>query len=123
MSEELVRRYFAVVADLASSAADLEELLHPGVRITEHPNAITPSGAVRDRDATVAGFLAGKRLLSAQAFDVHEVLGSGDRFAVRATWRGTIAQGGRELAAHIAAWVTIENGRIRAHETFDCYEP
>jgi hypothetical protein len=68
-------------------------VLHPEVRITEHPNAITPHGAVRDRDAIVAGFLAGKRLLVAQAIEIHEVLVSGDRVAVRATWRGTIGQG------------------------------
>jgi ketosteroid isomerase-like protein len=93
------------------------------------PNAITPHGAVRDRDAIVAGFLAGKRLLVAQAIEIHEVLVSGDRVAVRATWRGTIGQGtegvpaGTELVAHIAAMLTVEDEAIREHETFDCYEP
>jgi ketosteroid isomerase-like protein len=125
----VVRRYFEIVADLDSSADDLLAVLHPTVRITEHPNMITPRGAVRDRDAVVAGFLAGKRLLAAQTFDLHEVLVSGDRVAVRATWRGTLGQGaqrlpaGTELVAHIAAMVTVEDGSIREHETFDCYEP
>jgi hypothetical protein len=35
---------------------------------------ITPRGAVRDRGAAVAEFLAGKRPLAAQTFDLHEVL-------------------------------------------------
>jgi ketosteroid isomerase-like protein len=122
-------RYFEVVADIASSEAALLELLDPGVRVTEHPNALNPRGMVRDRDAVVAGFLAGKRLLAAQAFDVHELAVDGDRVAVRATWRGTIGAAagpfpaGAELVAHIAAWLTVDGGRVREHETFDCYEP
>jgi ketosteroid isomerase-like protein len=125
----VVRRYFGIVADLGSPADDLLAVLHPAVRITEHPNAITPRGAVRDRDAAVAGFLAGKRLLAAQTIDVHEVLVSGARVAVRATWRGSVGQAtqrlaaGTELVAHIAAMLTVEDGSIREHETFDCYEP
>jgi hypothetical protein len=54
---------------------------------------------------------------------------SKNRAAVRATWRGTIGDGtggpaaGTELVAYIAGWLTVEGGRIREHETFDCYEP
>jgi ketosteroid isomerase-like protein len=125
----VVRRYFEIVGDLDSSVDALLAVLHPTVRITEHPNMITPRGAVRDRDAVVAGFLAGKRLLAAQTIDLHEVLVSGNRVAARATWRGTLGHAapsvpaGTELVAHIAALLTVENGSIREHETFDCYEP
>jgi ketosteroid isomerase-like protein len=125
----VVRQYFSVVADLGSSPDALLDVLDPAVRITEHPNAISPRGAVRDRDAAVAGFLAGKALLESQTFDVHEVLVSGDRVAVRATWRGRLGRGidglasGAELVAHIAAWLTVVDGRVVEHETFDCYEP
>jgi ketosteroid isomerase-like protein len=88
----VVRRYFGIVADLGSSEDDLLAVLHPAVRVTEHPNAITPRGAVRGRDAVLAGFRAGKRLLAAQSIEVHETLVSGGRVAVRATWRGTIGE-------------------------------
>ena len=27
------------------------------------------------------------------------------------------------LVAHIAALLTVADGRIREHETYDCYEP
>jgi ketosteroid isomerase-like protein len=126
---EVVRRYFAIVADLGSSEEDLLAVLHPDLRVTEHPNAITPAGAVRDRDATVAGFLGGKTLLSAQSFEIEELVSAGDRVAVRATWRGTIEHGSErlpadaELVAHVAAWLTVEGGLVIEHETFDCYEP
>lgn len=124
-----VKRYFEIVEDLSSSLDALLAVLHPTVRITEHPNAITPRGAVRDRDAVVAGFLAGKRLLVAQTIEVHELLVAGNRVAVRSTWRGTIGEGtdsipaGTELVAHSAGILTVEDASIREHETFDCYEP
>jgi ketosteroid isomerase-like protein len=125
----VVRHYYEIVGDLASTADDLRDVLHPDVQIHEYPNAISPSGSVRDRDEAVAGFLAGKDLLSEQSFDVHEAFSSGDRVAVRATWRGTLAKNagplpaGRELVAQIAALLTVKDGLIRRHETFDCYEP
>lgn len=125
----VVRRYFEVVADLGSSEDDLLAVLHPDVRITEHPNAITPEGAVRDRDASVEGFLAGKALLSAQSFDIDDLVASGDRVVVRATWRGTVGIDtpripiGAELVAHVSAWLTVVDGLVTEHETFDCYEP
>jgi ketosteroid isomerase-like protein len=125
----VVRRYFEIVADLGSSPDALLQVLHPALRVTERPNAINPRGAVRDREAVIAGFLAGKGLLAAQSIDVLELLVEGDRVAVRATWRGTVGAGtdalapGAELVAHVAAWLTVVDGRIRSHETFDCYEP
>ena len=63
----VVRRYFEIVADLESSPDALAEVLDPAVRITEHPNAMNPTGGVRGRDATVEGFVAGKQLLRARA--------------------------------------------------------
>ena len=125
----VVRRYFKIVADLGSSPDALRDVLHPAVRVTERPNVLNPRGVVRDRDTVIAGFLAGKQLLAGQTIELLELLVSGNRVAVRATWRGTIAEGtdalapGAELVAHLAAWLTVADGRIREHETFDCYEP
>jgi ketosteroid isomerase-like protein len=126
---DVARRYFETVADLGSSPDALRDVLHRDVRITERPNAINRRGTTRDRDGAIAGFLAGKQMLATQTIDVLEVLVSGDRVAVRATWRGTVGHdaGGlpadAELVAHIAAWLTVADGRVVEHETFDCYEP
>ena len=125
----IVTHYFELVGNLSSSVDALRAVLHPEVRITEHPNAINPRGAIRDRDAALAAFLAGKRLLAGQRIEIHEILSSGSRVAVRATWRGTIAKEtgalpkGTELVAHIVGMLTTDDGRIREHETFDCHEP
>jgi ketosteroid isomerase-like protein len=125
----VVERYYAVVADLDAGVENLLALLHPEVRVIEHPNPINPAGATRDRDAVAAGYVAGKALLAEQSFELHEVLVAGERVAVHATWRGRIAQdtgplrAGDELTAHIAALLTVAGGQIREHQTFDCYEP
>lgn len=127
--QDVVLRYLATVSDLASSEEDLLALVAPALRVVEHPNPVTPRGAVRDLDGTLQGFRAGKALLREQAFDVHEVLTAGQRAAVRATWRGVVGvdagpyRAGQQLLAHIAALVTVEDGRVLDHETFDCYEP
>lgn len=127
--ESVVRAYYAVVADLASGSDDLAALLAPDLRVAEHPNAITPAGAVRDVNATLAGFQAGKGLLREQAFDLHEVLVVRDRAAVRATWSGVVGVdagpyvAGQELVAEIASFLTVRDGRVVDHETFDCYRP
>ena len=125
----VVRAYYAVVADLASSEADLAALLAPELRVIEHPNALIPTGAARNREQTLAGFAAGKALLAEQSFVIHEAVATAGTVAVRATWSATVARdrggftAGTRLTAHVASFLTVRDGRIARHETFDCYEP
>jgi ketosteroid isomerase-like protein len=121
-ARSIVERYYATVADLRASSDTLLELLHPELRVIEHPNAIHPQGLVRDREAVIADYEQGKQMLSDQSFELEEVLVSGERVAVRATWRGTLAAGAR-LEARVAAFLTVVDGLIREHETYDCYAP
>lgn len=127
--ESAVRRYYDVVADLSSGAEDLQPLLAPDLHVTEHPNPISPNGGVRDRDATIQGFLAGKNLLREQSFDVHEIVVAGDRAAARLTWRGVVGVdagplvAGQELVAEIASFLTVRDGQVVEQETYDCYQP
>lgn len=127
--EQLVRHYYAVVSDLGSAPDDLRSLLAPDVRVVEHPNLVTPAGAVRDLDRTLAGFASGKALLREQEFTVHEVLVHGERAAVRASWRGVVGASigpfleAQELVSEVAALLTVRDGLVTEHETFDCYRP
>ncbi|SDS52435.1 SnoaL-like domain-containing protein [Friedmanniella luteola] len=128
-TEDVVRGYYAVACDLGSTEDDLRALLSPDLRVVEHPNALTPGGAVRDLQTTLSGFRAGKSLLREQVFEVHEILTAGERAAVRATWRGTVGMdagpypAGLELVADVAALLTIRDGLVVDQETFDCYRP
>ena len=126
---DVVRQYFAVVSDLDSTEEQLGAVVHPEARFVEHPNPVVPQGAVRDVAQSLAGFQAGKALLSSQAIQIHEILVDGERAAVRSTWRGTVGKeagpfrAGTTLEAHMAGWLTVREGRVLDHETFDCYEP
>jgi ketosteroid isomerase-like protein len=126
---DVVRRYFTVVADLDSSPEQLRAVVHPDARFVERPNPVVPAGAVRDVEQTLAGFASGKALLSSQEIEIHEIVVSGDRAAVRSTWRGTVGRdagafrAGTLLEAHMAGWLTVRDGVVVEHETFDCYEP
>lgn len=128
-AEEVVRRYYRIVSDLSSTEEDLRTVLAPDVVIIEHPNALVPTGAARDLAQTVEGLNRGKALLREQEFTVHDVIVDGERVAARATWRGVIGASvgtlheGQELVAHVAAMLTVRDGAIVRHETFDCYEP
>jgi len=125
----VVRAYYAVVADLLSSEADLAPLLDPDLRVIEHPNALSPGGSEHNRQEALAGFRAGKILLAEQDLDIHETIATADTVAVRATWSGVVARSaggfaaGTRLTAHVASFLTARDGRIVRHETFDCYEP
>ena len=128
-TEDVVRRYYRVVGDLTSTEEELEQLLHPGAALVEHPNPVVPQGARRGVEESLAGFRAGRSLLSEQSFEIHELMVTGEQTAVRARWEGTIGrdagpfQQGAKLTAHVAAFLTVHDGRIVEHETFDCYEP
>lgn len=128
-AEEVVRAYDAVVGSTGSTVDDLRAVLTADFRLDEHPNALSPRGSVRDLDTTVAGFLAGKGILTEQRYDLRDVVASGDRVAVKAAWTGTLARdlgglaAGTTLRADIASFLLVRDGRIAAQETFDCYEP
>jgi ketosteroid isomerase-like protein len=84
---------------------------------------------VRDRDQVLEALRTGRALLSAQRFEVHEVMVVGDRAAVRVTWTAVVgAERGRlpagtGLSAEVASFLTVRDGRIVEQETFDCYPP
>jgi ketosteroid isomerase-like protein len=125
----VARRYLAVVADRNAPADELAALIDERAEFVEHPNRLVPTGRRRGRAATLEAFAAGKSLLARQELTVHELVASGETAAARLTWRGVLAidagplRAGTELAAEIAQFITVRDGRIVRLETFDCYEP
>lgn len=127
--ERVVREYYELVGSLDASTEAVGRLLGSDVRVVEHPNAVTPNGAVRDRAAVLTALRAGRGLLREQRFEVHEVLVVGDRAAARATWTAEIGMdrrpftAGMRLTAEVASFLTVRDGRVVDQETFDCYPP
>ena len=128
-TEAVVRNYYAAVSALDVPEEVVLALLAEDLRVVEHPNPITPKGAVRERDEVLDALRAGRGLLAEQQFDVHEVVSTGDRVAARVTWTAVIgvARGplpaGTTLTAEVASFLTVRDGRIVEQETFDCYAP
>lgn len=127
MTHPALRLYAALEA--GTNGEQLRDLFTPDATTTEHPNLITPAGALRDLEQVLAGSVAGAGLLAGQRYDVHDLREAGDTAAIRLTWTATIARdagpfaAGQQLTAHIAQFVRIEGERIAAIETYDCYEP
>lgn len=125
--EQLVRRYYALLNQLDPDLDALGELLGKKLTQVEHPNAVSPMGLRRGRRQLLAD-QAGGDVLTDQTFDVHDILIDGCRAAVRGIWQGTLAAGagpvsaGTRLTAHVAAFITVKDGKIIEHETFECYE-
>jgi ketosteroid isomerase-like protein len=86
---DVVRRYLAAVADADATADDLAALLHPDVRVVEHPNLVSPHGARRGRDEVLAAYEVGKRLMARQEFELHDAVERDGLVAARATWRAS----------------------------------
>jgi ketosteroid isomerase-like protein len=120
-TEAVVRRYFAIVADLASTTEELESVIAPDAVFREMPNPISPRGAVRDVEATLAGFRAGKERLASQKIEIEQIHVVDDLAVVRARWEGVT--GATRLVAHMAGFVRVRDGRVASHDTYDCYEP
>lgn len=120
-TEAVVRRYFEIVSDLDSTTQDLESVIAPDAVFREMPNPISPIGAVRDVEATRAGFLAGKERLASQRIDIEQIHVIDDLAVVRSRWEGVV--GSTRIVAHMAGFVRVRDGRVLAHDTYDCYEP
>jgi len=127
--EATVREYYRVVGDLNSTEDELAAVVHAAAVFTEHPNPIAPRGAVRTAAESLAGYRAGRALLREQSIEILELLTSGDRAAVRATWSGVVGvdrgpfTAGTELSCVMAAFMTVIDNQIVAHDTYDCYPP
>ena len=126
---DAVRAYFAVVADVDSTESDLRDVLHPDAVFVEHPSPMAPHGRTHGLDGMLADFVSGKSLLAEQDIEVRSLLVEGDRVAVQSTWTGVMAHdvgalaAGTRLTAHMAGFLTVKDGLVVRHETYDCYEP
>ena len=88
--ERTVRDYYRIVGDLARTEGELLGVIDPDATFVEHPNPIAPRGVTRGVGECLAGFRAGRQLLSDQRIEVLEVLTVGDRAAIRAIWSGVV---------------------------------
>jgi ketosteroid isomerase-like protein len=112
-----------------SDEAALTELWADDVVQHEYPNRLFPNGATRDKAAILDGFRRGAKILRSQTYEVHHAVVSGNEVAYETTWSAVLdvplgtKKPGDTMVARFAVFARIENGRIAAHRTYDCFEP
>ena len=95
----------------------------------EFPNRLVPNGATRDLAALREGAERGRKVMTAQRFEVLNAIASGDQVAVEAIWTGTLAvplgsiPAGGQMRARFAIFLTYRDGKIVRQHNYDCFDP
>src|ERR1044072_6044228 len=95
----------------------------------EFPNRLVPNGATRDLAALREAAERGRKVMTAQRFEVVNAIASGEQVAVEAIWTGTLAvplgsiPAGGQMRARFAIFLTYRNGKIVRQHNYDCFDP
>ena len=125
---EVVRGLYNALENSLHGEA-LREFFAPNAIFIEYPNPVTPRGATRNPTEATGASTSGAELLAWQRYELRDVLVQGDLVVARVTWSAEIRRdrgpfkAGQRLAAHLAQFITVREGRIQRLETYDCYEP
>ncbi|HKQ12547.1 MAG TPA: nuclear transport factor 2 family protein [Steroidobacteraceae bacterium] len=95
----------------------------------EFPNRLVPNGATRDLAALRDTAERGRKVMTAQRFEVVNAIASGEQVAVEAIWTGTLAAplgsipAGGQMRARFAIFLTYRDGKIVRQHNYDCFDP
>jgi ketosteroid isomerase-like protein len=122
------RRYLAAI----ESGAPFEEVavfLTEDIVQEEFPNRITPTTARRDLAAMREASVKGRKVMTAQRFEILNAVVDGDTVVLEVQWSGTLAipfgsiPAGGEMRARFAVFLEFRDGRIAWQRNYDCFEP
>jgi hypothetical protein len=122
------RRYIQLVEDFSQPEA-FQDILHPDIRLEEYPNLLMKNGSRRDYATMAAGAQQGRKILSANRYEIRNAFAAGDWVTLEIVWTGTLAialgtmPAGGELKAYIATLLKFKDGLIIEQHQYDCYEP
>lgn len=122
------RRYIELVENFAQPA-EFEGVLHPQIQHQEFPNLLMKNGSKRDYAMMVAGPQQGRKILTANRFEIVNAFAAGDWVTLEIVWTGTLAiplgglVPGDQLKAYIATILQVKDGLIVTQHQYDCYEP
>lgn len=124
----VARRYFRGIEQSIAEDA-LAEFFTSDVVQEEYPNRLVPQGARRDLAAILEGSRQGRKVMSAQSFEVLHAVAHGDDVALEVLWTGTLAidfgtiPAGGQMRAHFALFLRFRDGKIARQANYDCFEP
>jgi ketosteroid isomerase-like protein len=124
---EKIQRYLKSIE--TGDFAGIAEVIDSNATIEQLPNRIYPNG-IRAGVAKMAdSFEKGRKLLSAQSYEIRNHIVNGDKVAVEVLWTGKLAiafgnlAAGSEMRAHSAMFFEFANGKILSQRNYDCFEP
>ena len=123
----LAREYLASIGT-ADELGGLRFFADDVVQI-EFPNRLVPNGATRDLAALRDAAERGRKVMTAQRFEVVNAIASGEQVAVEALWTGTLAvplgsiPAGGQMRARFAIFLTYRDGKIVRQHNYDCFDP
>jgi ketosteroid isomerase-like protein len=95
----------------------------------EFPNRFVPNGARRGLPEMREASERGRKVMTAQRYEVLNALACGDTVALEVQWTGTLAVPlgslpvGGEMRARFAVFLQFRDGKIAAQRNYDCFEP
>lgn len=102
---------------------------HPEAEQTEFPNAVTHAVTHRTPEQLKEASEKGWNLMSAQTFEVRNLLSIGQTVLLEAIWIGKVAvplgniSAGGEMVAYFAQIFEFRDGKIYRQRNYDCFEP
>ena len=124
----LVREYLAAIGR-GEAGEGMRRFFDADFQQTEFPNTLNPKGQQSDLADSLARSEKGKKLLSAQRYDVKTVTNQGETVVLEVDWTGTLAIAalglpvGGQMKAHFAMFIEVRNGKIWRQRNYDCFEP
>jgi ketosteroid isomerase-like protein len=122
-------RQYLKSLETGATGDTLSQFLHPDVIVEIFPSKFFPNGS-RDNLAGIrAAAERGKKVMSAQTYEIRNALASGDQVAIEIDWTGTLSvpfqtiPAGGQMRAHFAAFLHFKDGKIIRQSNYDCYEP
>jgi ketosteroid isomerase-like protein len=123
----IARRYLGAIergdpqANLAFFAEDVVQ--------EEFPNRLVPQGATRDLAALREAAERGRKVMTAQRYEILNAVANGDQVALEVRWTGTLAvpfgaiPAGGQMRARFAVFLEFRGGKIARQRNYDCFEP
>lgn len=124
----LARQYLKALESSASSD-ELAQFFSPGVVVEIFPSSVFPKGSRSNLDGIRAAAERGKKVMSAQTYEITNALASGAQVALEVLWTGTLRvafqaiPAGGHMRAHFATFLHFQDGKIISQRNYDCYDP
>ncbi len=116
---DAARQYLAAI-QRGAAGDELAQYFTADVVQEELPNRVVPDGKRRKLAGILEAAERGKKVLTAQRFEIRSAVATGDRVILEVLWVGTLAipfgsiPAGGEMRAHSAMFLEFRDGKIAA---------